>query len=353
MTLFDLPTKKVRKQELEDRMGQPGFWDNQEAAKPVISEMKVLKATIDPIEAVLSGLEDCRAMVELAAEADDEATMLEADQQLTDLEAKADAIELQSLLDGKADPYNCFVTIQAGEGGTEAQDWTEMLSRMYLYFWERRGWDVSEIDVQYGEQAGFKSVTYLVKGGYAFGYMKTEAGTHRLVRISPFNSQGKRMTSFAGVDITPEFPESETDDSEIPETDLDIMAFVRASGPGGQNVNKVASAVRITHKPTGITVTCSVERSQQQNRRLAMNILIGKIELIERAKRDAELRDIVGDKGRIGFGTQIRSYVLDDRRVKDHRTNHEVTQIESVLDRGDLDPFIDAELRRRKAKKPT
>ncbi len=344
--------KKVRKQELDDKMGSPDFWDNPEAAKPVISEMKVLKATIDPIESILAEISDCRAMYELGTEAHDDDTLLEADTLLTSLETKYSRIELQSLLDGKADPYNCFVTIQAGEGGTEAQDWTEMLSRMYLYFWERRGWDVSEVDVQYGEQAGYKSVTYSVKGEYAFGYMKTEAGTHRLVRISPFNSQGKRMTSFTGVDITPEFPPSETDDGEIPETDLDIMAFVRASGPGGQNVNKVASAVRITHIPTGITVTCSVERSQQQNRRLAMAILTGKIELLERAKRDAELKDIVGDKGRIGFGTQIRSYVLDDRRVKDHRTNHEVTQIENVLDKGDLDPFIDAELRRRKQKKP-
>jgi peptide chain release factor 2 len=223
-----------------------------------------------------------------------------------------------------------------------------MLTRMYLYFWANRGWDVSEVDRQYGEQAGIKTATFHIKGAYAFGYMRAEAGVHRLVRPSPFNSQGKRQTSFASLDITPEFAEIDTD-ADIPEDEIDFMAFVRASGPGGQNVNKVASAVRITHKPTGITVTCSVERSQQQNKRLAMAILKGKIELIKQAERDEELRKIVGDKGVIGFGSQIRSYVLDDRRVKDHRTNFETHDVESVLDRGELDEFVDAELRRRKS----
>jgi peptide chain release factor 2 len=343
-----LPAKQARRKELEDKMGQSGFWDNQETAKPVIAEVKVLKAQIEPVEAVLREIEDVRALYQLGEEAGDQDSINEADQQLAKVEAKAGRVELQSLLDGKNDPLNCFVTIQSGAGGTEAQDWAEMLVRMYLYFWENRGWEVSEVDRQYGEQAGIKSATFHVKGEYAFGYMRAEAGVHRLVRPSPFNAQGKRQTSFASLDVTPEF-EEEAGDGEIPEQDLDITAFVRASGPGGQNVNKVASAVRIIHKPTGITVTCSVERSQQQNKRLAISIIKGKLELLEQAKRDAEMRAIVGEKGAIAWGNQIRSYVLDDRRVKDHRTNVETHDVESVLDRGELDLFIDAELRRRKS----
>ncbi len=331
-------------------MGDAGFWNDPEGAKSVVAEMKTIKGVVEPVQALLEAIDDVRAMYQLGEEAGDADTLAEADQTLAALEKRGQKVELQSLLDGKNDPRNCFLQIHAGAGGTEAQDWAEMLLRMYLYFFENRGWDVSEVDRTLGEQAGIKDVVLLVKGEYAYGYLRAEAGVHRLVRPSPFNAQGKRQTSFASVDVVPDF-EDEGGDLEVPEADMEIVAFVRASGPGGQNVNKVASAVRITHIPTGLQVTCSVERSQQQNKRLAIALLRGRLELLEQAKRDEELKKMYGEKGAIAWGNQIRSYVLDDRRVKDHRTMVETSNVESVLDRGELDGFIDAELRRRKKEK--
>jgi peptide chain release factor 2 len=328
-------------------MGEEGFWNDPDGAKSVVAELKIIKATTEPVQKLLADIDDVRALYQLGTEAGDADSLAEADRTLGELEQRGQRVELQSLLDGKNDPRNCFLQIHAGAGGTEAQDWAEMLLRMYLYFFQRRGWDVSEVDRTLGEQAGIKDVILLVKGEYAYGYLRAEAGVHRLVRPSPFNAQGKRQTSFASVDVVPDF-EDEGSDIEIPEGDMEIVAFVRASGPGGQNVNKVASAVRITHIPTGMQVTCSVERSQQQNKRLAIALLKGRLELLEQSKRDAELKKLYGEKGAIAWGNQIRSYVLDDRRVKDHRTNVETSNVESVLDRGELDRFIDAELRRRK-----
>jgi peptide chain release factor 2 len=284
-------------------------------------------------------------MWEMAVAEKDTATQQEVSDSLTRLEGEMDRIETTALLSGKNDQRNAFLSIYAGDGGTEANDWAEMLMRMYIMYAEKQGWGIEEVDKHVAEEAGIKDVTLLIKAPYAYGMLACERGTHRLARVSPFNAQGKRQTSFATVDVAPELEET---DVTINERDCDIEFFVRASGPGGQNVNKVATACRILHRPTGLTVTCSVERSQGQNKKIALGILQAKIDQLEEERREAERN--AGGKLEMGWGTQIRSYVLYDNRVKDTRTNFEVMNPTKVLD-GDIQGFIDAELRRRQQMK--
>ncbi len=322
-------------------MGKPGFWDDRARAKRISQELETKRAQVEKFERLERALEDLEVLAELAEEEGDAAASQEAEEQLRQLSQELDRLELETFLSGPYDEGPCYLTIQAGAGGTDAQDWAEMLLRMYIGWLERRGFRYRVLEVSPGEVAGIKSATVEVEGPYAYGYLRHEQGVHRLVRISPFDANKRRHTSFAAVSVTPMVEDPEI---EIREEDLRVDTY-RASGAGGQYVNKTDSAVRITHLPTGIVVACQRERSQHQNKEIAMRMLKAKLYELKRRQQEEELAQLKGEQKSIEWGSQIRSYVLQPYRlVKDHRTGVEIGNVDAVLS-GELDELIEAALR--------
>ncbi|MFN0204777.1 MAG: peptide chain release factor 2 [Planctomycetota bacterium] len=346
---LDVAAQRKQLLEITKKMEADGFWSNPERARADVSKLKHAKTIVDPIDGIDKKLGEIDTLVELVdAEADADLER-ELQQTLASIKHELEKIEFRVMLGGEHDHRSAFVTLQAGAGGTEACDWTGMLMRMYLRWCEVNNYTVEEIDRTDGDEAGIRYLTLQITGDYAYGYLKAEIGVHRLVRISPFDANKRRHTSFAAVDVSPVFEEEEVPEINSEDLEVDTM---RSGGAGGQHVNKTESAIRIKHVPTGIVVKCQSQRSQHKNRALAMKMIAAKIAQMKEAARDRAVKDLYGEKGEISFGSQIRSYVLAPYQlVKDHRTNYESTNPSAVLD-GDIDGFIHEYLRQRVVKTP-
>ncbi|WP_139209636.1 peptide chain release factor 2 [Paenibacillus sp. NFR01] len=339
---LDLDLKREMVSNFEEKMSAPDFWDDNERAQSVIAEMNAVKSAVDQFEKLEQEYDDAQVMLELADEEDDESLLTDVIESIRSVVAKVDEFELQLLLNQPYDKLNAILELHPGAGGTESQDWGQMLLRMYTRWAEKRGFKVEMLDYLPGDEAGIKSVTLLIKGFNAYGYLKAEKGVHRLVRISPFDSSGRRHTSFVSCDVVPEI--SDDVEVEIRTEDLKIDTY-RASGAGGQHINTTDSAVRITHLPTGVVVTCQNERSQIKNRERAMQMLRSKLYERKLQEQQQQLDEIRGEQSDIAWGSQIRSYVFHPySMVKDHRTSVETGNVGAVMD-GDLDAFIDGFLR--------
>jgi len=339
--IFDYDAKKEKLEEVSRELEDSNVWNNTEKAQALGKERSALEQIVNTIDKLDQGLEDVAGLVELAVEAEDEDTFVEAQTELADLEAQLAKLEFRRMFSGQSDPSDCYLDIQSGSGGTEAQDWASMLMRMYLRWGDAKGFKPELYEVTDGDVAGIKGCTIKFTGEYAYGWLRTETGVHRLVRKSPFDSGNRRHTSFASVFVSPEVD----DDIEIDINPADLrIDTYRASGAGGQHVNRTDSAVRITHLPTNIVVQCQNDRSQHKNRDNAYKQLRAKLYEFELQKQNAEKQALEDTKSDIGWGSQIRSYVLDDSRIKDLRTGVETRNTQSVLD-GDLDKFIEASLK--------
>ncbi|HKI73625.1 MAG TPA: peptide chain release factor 2 [Pseudomonadales bacterium] len=338
---LDYDTRKERLTEVELELGDAKVWDNPERAQALGKERASLEQVVETIDTLTRGLDDAGDIIELARDEDDESLLAAAETDVDKLTAQLEALEFRRMFSGETDPNNAYLDIQAGSGGTEAQDWAEMLLRMYLRWGEQRGFKTEIIELSPGEVAGIKGATIHFEGEYAFGWLRTETGVHRLVRKSPFDSGNRRHTSFASVFVSPELDDDIEVDLDMSDVRVDTY---RASGAGGQHVNKTDSAIRLTHIPSGIVVQCQNERSQHKNRDQAIKQLKAKLYEMEMQKRRQEQQAIEDTKSEISWGSQIRSYVLDSGRIKDLRTDVETSNTGAVLD-GDLDMFIEASLK--------